>query len=308
MTKLSKIISLLLVLALFAALALGSGSSDSEKKEIVNDSNQSSNNSGNSNNANNSNASNTKADVTIDEQVLLEWNDLTVTATKYVTDSIWGDGIKVLIENNGTTDLGISCNALIVNNYMISDLISASVAAGKKANETIYLSSSDLEAAGIENVGQIECYFHVFDSSSYETLHDAEGVLIKTSAYDQIDTVPNDLGAELYNKNGIKIVGKFVDEDSFWGTAVLLYVENTTDENITVTCEDLSVNGYMVSAFMYSTVYSNKMAMDTITVASSDLEESEITAVEEIELKFRIYNSDTYKEIDETDAITFSVK
>jgi hypothetical protein len=50
------------------------------------------------------------------------------------------------------------------------------------------------------------------------------------------------------------------------------------------------------------------MTMDTITLFSDDLEENDITSVEEIELKFRIYNSDTYDDIDETDAITFSVK
>ena len=303
MKTFSKIVSLCLVLALFAAMALGSSSDGGETKDIVTGNSQSAN--GDSANAE---TPETKVDVTIEEQVLLTWNDVTITATEYVSDSIWGDGIKVLIENNGTTDLGVSCNALIVNNYMVTDLFSSTIAAGKKANETIYLSSSDLEAAGIENVGQIEFYFHFYDSSSYTTLHDAEVVTLKTSAYDQMDTVPNDLGTELYNKNGIKIVGKFVDEDSFWGAAVLLYIENTSDKNVSVSCEDLSVNGFMVTGYLYSTVYANKMAMDTITLLSSDLEENNITSIDEIELKVRIIESETYKEIDETHPITFSVK
>ena len=297
MKAFSKIICLCLVLVLFAAMALGSGSGEGEKKEIGN------------NNASDSNKTAvSKVDVTIEEQVLLTWEDLTITATKYDTDSIWGDGIKVLLENNGTKDLGVSCNALIVNNYMISDLFSASVAAGKKANETIYLSSSDLEAAGITNVGQIEFYFHIYDSSSYSTLYDSDVVVLKTSAFDQMDTTPNDLGTELYNKNGIKIVGQFVEEGSFWGTAVLLYIENTSGKNVSVSCEDMSINGFMVTPYFYSTVYANKMAMDSITILASDLEENGITAVEDIELKFRIVDSDTYNKIDETDPISFSVK
>lgn len=303
MKAFSKIVCLCLVLLLFSAMALGSGSDGGDQKEIVNGNGKSNN----SNSADNTAAA-PKVEVNIDEQVLLTWNDLTITATKYVTDSIWGDGVKVLLENKGTKDLGVSCNALIVNNYMISDLFSSTVAAGKKANETIYLSSSDLEAAGIENVGQIEFYFHIYDSSSYSTLHDSEGIVLKTSAYDQMDTEPNDLGTELYNKNGIRIVGKFVDEDSFWGTAVLLYIENTSKENVTVTCEDMSINGFMVTPYFYSTVYANKMAMDTITILSSDLEDNDISTVEEIELKFRITNSDSYRKIDETDPIAFSAK
>lgn len=302
MKAFSKIICLCLVLALFAAMAMGSGSSEGGQKEIVNNSTPS----GDSDSTTPTSPA-AKEEVTIDEQVLLTWNDLTITATKYITDAFWGDGIKVLIENNGSKDLGVSCNALIVNNYMITDLFSSTIAAGKKSNETIYLSSSDLEAAGIENVGQIEFYFHIFDGDSYSTLHDSEGILLKTSAYDQMDTTPNDLGTELYNKNGVKIVGKFVDENSFWGTAVLLYMENTSSNNVTITCEDMSINGFMVTPYFYSTVYANKMAMDTITIMSSDLEENDITAVNEIELKFRIINSDTYHKIDETDPIPFSV-
>ncbi len=307
MKTFTKIVCLCLVLALFAAMALGSSSDDGEKKDILTDGigTQSGDQSGDNKTPT---TSAPKVDVTIEEQVLLAWNDLTITATGYVTDSFWGDGIKVLIENKGDKDLGISCNALIVNNYMISDLFSATVAAGKKSNETIYLSSSDLEASGITNVGQIELYFHIYDSDDYDTLHDSEGITLKTSAFDQMDTTPNDLGAELYNKDGIRIVGKYVDEDSFWGAAVLLYIENTTGKNINVSCDDISINGFMVDSFFYSTVYAGKMAMDTITISASDLEENDITSIDEIELKFRIVDSETYKEIDETDPIAFTVK
>lgn len=300
MKKFTKIICLCLVLCLFAALALGSGSSDGEQKEIVNG------NSDTTTNGKNNTATN--KETVIEEQVLLTWEDVTITATKYVTDSIWGDGIRVLIENSGGKDLGISCNAVIVNNYMIADLFSATVAAGKKSNETIYLASSDLEAAGIENVGQVELYFHIYDGDSYATLFNSEGITIKTSAFNQMDTTPNDTGKELYNKNGIRIIGKYVEEESFWGTAVLLYIENSSGENITVSCEDMSINGFMVTPLFSCCVYSNKMAMDTITIFQSDLDENDITSVEEIELKFRIFNSDTYRTIDETDPISFAAR
>ena len=41
---------------------------------------------------------------------------------------------------------------------MITDLFSADVAAGKQSNEVMYLSSTELKAAGIDTVGQIEMY------------------------------------------------------------------------------------------------------------------------------------------------------
>lgn len=59
--------------------------------------------------------------VTIDEQVLVEQDGIAVTTMEYVTDSIWGDGVKLLLENNSDKDVTVGCNAPIVNDYMISD-------------------------------------------------------------------------------------------------------------------------------------------------------------------------------------------
>lgn len=247
------------------------------------------------------------ADITIEEQVLVDQDNIVITAKEYVSDSIWGDGIKVLLENNSDKDVTVSCNALIVNDYMITDLFVSEIASGKKANDTLYLSSSELEAAGIDTVGKIEIYFHVYDSSSYENIFDSDCVTIQTSEYANMDTTPNDAGTELYNEGGLRIIGKAVDENSFWGTAVLLYCENTSGDNVGISVDDMSVNGFMMSPFFSTIVYSGKKSIDDITIFSSDLEENGIEEIEEVELKFHIYNADTYNTITDTDPIVFSV-
>lgn len=191
---------------------------------------------------------------------------------------------------------------------MISDLFSSSIASGKKANETMYFSSSQLEAAGITNIGQIEIYFHFYDSDSYETLFDSEKIVIKTSVYDNMDTTANVNGEELYNQDGVRIIGQYVDENSFWGTAVLLYIENTSGQNVGISCDNMSINGFMVTPFFSSTVYDRKKSYDDITIFSSDLEENNIDSVEDIELNFHIYDSDSYSTICDTGAISFQTK
>jgi hypothetical protein len=249
-----------------------------------------------------------KADVTIEEQVLIDTADIVVTATEYTTDSIWGDGIKLLLENNSDKDVMVGCTALIVNDYMINDLFASEVAAGKKSNETLYLSSSELNAAGIENVGKIEIYFHIYDSSTYDTIYDSDCVTIETSEYANMDETPNDAGNELYNEGGIRIVGKTVDENSFWGTAILLYVENTSGKNVGISVDDMSINGFMISPYFSTTVYDGKKAIDEITIFSSDLDKNGIESIEEVELKFHIYNADTYMTITDSDPITFTAE
>lgn len=314
-----KWIAVVLCLSVFAAMALGSGRSDSgETKQVVSDegsekADADESASGDLEVTNNSELSEESEDssgtsATIDEQVLVDQDGIVVTATEYVTDSIWGDGVKLLLENNSDKDVTVGCNALIVNDYMISDLFSSGIAAGKKSNETLYFSSTQLKAAGIENVGKIEIYFHVFDSSTYETVFDPECATIQTSEYANMDTMPNDAGTELYYQDGIRIVGKTVDENSFWGTAILLYLENNSGKNVGISVEDLSINGFMMSPFFSTTVYDGKKSIDDITVFSNDLEENGIEAIEEVELKFHIYDADSYSTITDTEPITFSAQ
>lgn len=308
--KKARVFSFVAVMLVFGMMAIGSGSdSGSEKKEIVAGEDTVSDTTDQSGETTDPilDEATDSAKVTIEEQVLFEQDGLKVTATEYVVDSIWGDGLKLLIENNGTEDIGLGCTALIVNDYMITDLFSSTVAAGKKSYETLNLSSSGLKAAGIENVGKIEVYFHTFDPNSYMTISNIDCITIQTSVYDSMDTAPNDAGQELYNDNGIKIVGKYVDENSFWGAAVLLYIENNSGKNAIIQCDDMSINGFMVTPYFSSTVYDGKRAIAEITLMSSELEENGIANVDDIELKFKIVDED-FMNSTESDVITFSTK
>ncbi len=292
-------------LLLFAAMALGSGSSSEETKEItdVSETGEASE----ENQSAEAATQETTAEVFIEEQVLVEQDGIKITATEYTTDSIWGDGIKLLIENNADSDCTVGCDALIVNDYMISDLFASEIAAGKNANETMYLSTSALQAAGIDAVGKIEMYFHAYDSA-YNVIFQNVYSEIQTSEFEKMDTTPNDAGKELYNEGGIRIVGKAVDENSFWGTAILLYCENTSGANIGISVDDMSINGFMMSPFFSTTVYDGKKSIDNIEIFSNDLEENGIEKIEEVELKFHIYNAETYETIADSDPITFSAQ
>jgi len=312
MRKKTKWVAVLLSLGLVVSIAMGCGSSDpAEKKDIVTTDKGAAGDEAADEAANEETAEEDAAcstDVTIEEQVLVDQNGIVIKATEYTTDSIWGDGIKLVIENNSDKNVSVGCKALIVNDYMITDLFVADIAAGKKANETMYLSSTELEAAGIDAVGQVEVYFQVYDSASYEDIFTTEAVTIQTSEYANMDTTPNDAGTELYNEGGIKIVGKAVDEDSFWGTAILLYIENTSGNNVGVQCYNMSINGFMISPYFSCDVYDGKKAFNEITIMDSDLEDNGIESIDEVELQFHVYNVDTYDTIADSDPIKFSAQ
>lgn len=312
MKKTLKILALAISLMAVSATVIGCVSENEEKREIVSqddkDDSQSSANDKKSDDKNDDSSKKSNEKTTIEETVLLERDGIKITAKEYITDSFWGDGIKLLIENTSDKNLTVSCDALMVNDYMVADLLfSGNVAAGKKTNETLYLSSTELKNAGIDNVGKVEIDFYAYDDN-YSRVFENEIVKLETNKIDSIDVNSNVDGVELYNANDIKIVGQYVKDNTFWGTSVVVYVENNTEKEITVTCDNLSVNGFMVSEYFYSNVYPGKKAVDSITLFDSDLEENDIDSVEDIELSFKILNSKNYNIIDETEPIGFSVK
>lgn len=243
----------------------------------------------------------------IDEQVLWETNDVTLTATTIDEDDFWGTGLKVLAENNSDKDVSIICDALIVNDFMISDLSCINVTAGNKSNETIYLFDSELEAAGIDKIGKIELYFHMTNSESYDRIAESECITIKTSLYDEIDTEADTSGTVLLEQDGVKIIGKYVDENSFWGAAALLYIENNSNKNVIVQVEDVAINGFMITSLCSQDVYVGKKAFTDIDFLSASLEENNIESIDTVEMKFIVLDENFHRII-ETEKISFDAK
>ena len=104
--------------------------------------------------------------VTIDETILYDQDGYKITAKGLTTDGYSGPQVKLLIENNSSKSIIVQCRNLSVNGYMIEPVFSADVAAGKKANDSITLMKSDLEAAKITTIADIEFCLHIIDADS----------------------------------------------------------------------------------------------------------------------------------------------
>lgn len=244
---------------------------------------------------------------TIESTVLVDQDGIVITAQELVEDSIWGTGIKLLIENNSSENQVIQCDYAVVNNFMMTSLLfSADVAAGKKANETLYFSDTAMEGANISTITDMSFVFYSMNPNTYQRGFTTEEVSLSTSASGSYEQPIPDEGKELYNQNGIRIVGSYVEEDTFWGAGVVLFIENTSDTNMIITCDNMSINGFMVTPYFSALVNSGKMSMSNITIMSSDLEDNGIDKVEDIELVFKGLNPESYQTIFETDAIAFS--
>lgn len=242
--------------------------------------------------------------VTIEPQVLFDSNSIKVTATSLDVDGFFGADINVTIENNSAKNVTVQANACSVNGVMVETIFSSDVATGKKANDSITLSSVDLKAANITTIKDIEFILHIYDSDSYDTIVDSNTIKITTSADSNYVQTYDDSGFLAYEDSMVKIVVKKLNSsESFWGSDVYLYIENKSDKSITVQATDVSINGFMVDPAFSCEVNTGKRAFDTITFFESDLEKNGITDITEIELKFHIFETESGNDIKDTESI-----
>lgn len=240
----------------------------------------------------------------IDETILFDEADIKITAKSLVVDALFGTELKLLIENNTDKNLTFQCRNASVNGYMIDTIMSSDVASGKKANDTLTFMSSDLDICGIKSIADMEFSFHIFTSGDWDNYLDTPQIQLKTHAADSYNYIFDDSGNTVYDDSGVKIVIKGLTEDSsFMGPSVVVYISNESDKNITIQARDVSVNGFMVDPIFSTDVMIGKHAISTITFTSSELEENDITSIDEIELSFHVFEMDSWDNIFDTESI-----
>lgn len=242
-------------------------------------------------------------DVTLAETVLFDQDGIRITATDLSTDSLFGPELNLLVENDSAQNIVVQPNYCMVNGYMMDGLLSADVAAGKKANDTLDFLSNALARCGIETITDIELDLVVSDGDSWQTLYETGPVILQTSAAGQYTQTYDDSGEEIYNQNGIRVVAKSVNDDLF-GMGIKFYLENNTDKAIIVNADNVSVNGYMMTDLFYSDLAPRSHAVDTLTLLGSELEDNHIDTITDAELSLQITDADYYQTIDSTAPIT----
>ena len=75
------------------------------------------------------------------------------------------------------------------------------------------------------------------------------------------------------------------------------------DKDITVQARDVSINGFMVDAMFSCDVVSGKRSIDTITFLDADLEKNSITSVDDVELSFHVFDSDSWETVVDTETV-----
>lgn len=309
--KMKKILSLLLVLCLIFSLASCGSTSDMEGS-AGNEQQTESNSSETTPPDDKSVQSDEKLgtfnkNASLAETVMVDEGGVKITATglNYTNYSV---ELELTIENNSGKDLsfisgsmGYSCNS--INGYMVSDgYLNCDVANGKKANDTISFSYDGLMLYGINEIADMEIGFDMSDDDYNHTYSGPRQV--KTSTFDAHDygkdcyqeTITNRAAMNtygydithfsqdaLYDVNGVKLLSSGVMINQDGETALLLELENTTDNMVYVSTSDMAINGLVVSSSTWSSDAINPGKRCIVDVEVSSVLDSEYWSIYGIE-------------------------
>ena len=106
-------------------------------------------------------------------------------------------------------------------------------------------------------------------------------------------------GLTVVDNEYCKIMLTEVEPDNMWGYTIKALLENkTADKTYMYSLESVCVNGVQVDPFFASEVAPGKQANEEITIYDNSLTENGIEEFTDLELSFRVYNSENWEEED----------
>ena len=249
----------------------------------------------------------TSSDITIEEQVLFDQDNVKLTILSMDTSSLFGTDLNVLIENNSDQNVTVQVRDMSINGLMIdSPLFSSDIASGKKSNDSISILLSELEINNITTISDIELSFLVFNSETWEDIFQTDIITVKTSAYGTVTQAHLESGEEIVNQSEVIVHFTGFTTDSIFGPVVNFHIINNSDTDITVQARDVSVDGFMIDGMMSADVMAGKSTNTTLTFFDSTLQENGIDTLNNVELKLNVFNKDTWDDIFTTEIITLA--
>ncbi len=249
------------------------------------------------------------------EQELYNESGVNIVSQALITNEDGEQAIFLEVVNNSAEMVNVSLSNTAVNGLVLyggtwtMDTISPGARCIMEAEVTSMMDAACWELFGLSNIDNFSCFVTVKDAEYTEIIPASE---INIAISEEITPLDN-AGTELYNENGIRIISKGIVEDSsdYSDTVHMLFLaENQSSKSISIddTYDSFSLNGYMTDCIMYpAEISSGRSAVLDVQIYDSDLEESDITAIEDIaeaELTFEIRDKN-YKLLAEP-AVTIS--
>ncbi len=195
--------------------------------------------------------------------------------------------LGVTLENSTDKKVDVSLVSSIIDGVFMDLGLSGSVMA--EANSTgegvFYIDLDYLKNAGLKGIGVIEYVVRI--DNMVDDIQYSERVKLETSEAGVIPYTPNDAGVELFNKDGVRVVGQGLTK-SVMGDEYKLFIENNTDTAVAIRIADgkMILNGSEVRSFFSQTVPYRSVYYTTEYLWSDEIKALSADGIES--LKFAI--------------------
>lgn len=167
--------------------------------------------------------------------------------------------------------------------------------------------NNSLENAGIETIQYLEFSLRIIDSEDWSNSFNTDRIRIETNADPNFSQAVDDSGTLIVERDGVRIIMKKLETvESFWGAELIVFIENNSGQDISITAKDVSINGFMVDPIFFADVLSGARAFEELAFMESDLKDNDITDITEIELCFHVFNKDGWETIFDTEIINIT--
>lgn len=248
------------------------------------------------------------AQPTLEETVLLDEGGIKVTATGLTDYGLGGaPDLKLHVENNTDGDITIQTSEYAaVNGCMIREIASIQASAGDSADDIVMFLDDEFEKAGIETVSDIKLAVRAIDDN-WNEICTSDFVTVKTSAYGTAETPAVD-GDVLYDEGGVKVILLGTEEeedfDFYFPTYVKLYIENNSEQDITVKTLDFKANGAVTQCSLNAELLAGTRQFTELRLDANSCTQNGITELKDLSFYFSVCDLTTWNEITKSDTVT----
>ena len=116
------------------------------------------------------------------------------------------------------------------------------------------------------------------------------------------------VGTVLYDRDGVKITVTAFDTNGYYGPEIEVIISNTSDKEVLVNTQNLSVNGYMMDdALLYAEVEPGTEVEDFFMFSSNEMARRGIKELSKVEFCIEVMEPDTYNTIHKTGLLTLNL-
>ena len=177
--------------------------------------------------------------ISLTEMVLLDRDDVRITATKYSANGN-DEEVRLLLENDGDQQVTIRTTSVLFNGKAADIFCYSSLAPHETKKETLWINAAMLEALNIEKIEEITMMFSLETPDETVFVSDAVPIPVQDSRNRVPVLIPIGKNVVRTDKLGIELIGY---ENTGYSIDLYYRVRNDAENEFAVRTSKTSING-----------------------------------------------------------------